>query len=99
MKQPETEVLDSARQPRLQVKDIQMEGSTEKTIEEKLDMMETEEKDNEGENIQKTQIPKADSLQSILTQAIKTNDDSLLESVLAVSDSIVIKNTGIYFNI
>ncbi|KAL6051254.1 WD repeat-containing protein 43 [Balamuthia mandrillaris] len=38
-------------------------------------------------------VPKAESLQAVLVQALHTNDKALLESVLAVSDETVIANT------
>lgn len=94
-KQQEVEVLDITQQP-LPHPHINEEIESQ-TLEQKLDMMEVEEQENRVEDSSQKGaiqfIPKADSLQSILTQALRTNDSAMLESVLAVSDLSIIRNT------
>jgi len=41
----------------------------------------------------KTKVPKADSMLSVLVQAIHTKDNLLLESCLEITDPVVVKNT------
>eukprot|EP01116_Phalansterium_solitarium_P021244 TRINITY_DN6521_c0_g1_i1.p1 TRINITY_DN6521_c0_g1~~TRINITY_DN6521_c0_g1_i1.p1 ORF type:complete len:662 (+),score=197.41 TRINITY_DN6521_c0_g1_i1:114-2099(+) len=46
-----------------------------------------------GKTAKQLNVPKADSLQAVLVQALHSKDNALLESCLAVSDPVIIRNT------
>lgn len=64
------------------------------TIEEKLEALGLSVMPEDG-----SVVPKADSIQSALVQAVHTKDNNLLETCLGMSNPTIIKNTSTFYDV
>jgi len=80
--------------PAVQTKQAEPKGEENLTLQQRLESLE---KPSEGNELQQNSagvvVPKAESLQAVLVQALHSNDNALLDSCLSSSDAILIHNT------
>jgi len=86
----DTHKLVDVKTQELMKKKLRLSG--DETLEERLQAVELENTLTEKEGKSK-EVPKAESLQVVLMQALHTNDNSLLEIVLQINDQIIINTT------